>query len=270
MKFRLNNILTVLVITIIFSLSQCTNPLSVDDRFLEKDYLANYAPPVLTMGTVTDFSFLVIADTHYGYTQYEFFKYIDDNKAVWGIDFVILLGDITEAGTEAQYDLAKSDMAKTTLQIYPLIGNHDIFAGGFNGYKDAFGRTVYTFTVGSHRFIFLDTANGTLGNYQRTWLESVLAQPLSGRTLIFTHFSPTNDGFQNFTEMTYPEERYYLFNLLDLHDVDYYFCGHLHKNDHKEIRGVRYKIIKNASEGLVSGTLLKVRINSGVITTTYL
>jgi 3',5'-cyclic AMP phosphodiesterase CpdA len=255
---------------------ECNNPLSVDDRFLEKDSLANYpAPDPLLFtngGTANNFSFLVIADTHYGFTPYQFFKYIDDNKgaAAWGIEFVIILGDITEAGTQAQYNLAKSDITNTTLPVYPVIGNHDIFASGFNIYKYAFGRTVYNFTINGHSFIFLDTASGTLGSYQRTWLESILAQSTSGRKLIFTHLSPTDDDIQSFTEFSYPKERYYLFDLLDNHNVDYYICGHLHLNDDKEIRGVRYLVLRNISEGVGSGTILKVSINAGVITCTYL
>ena len=247
---------------------ECYNPMSVDDRFLEKDSLANFTPPVV--GNTADFSFLVIADTHYGWTPYEFFSHIESIRVAQGIEFVVILGDITEAGRQAQFDSAKSDIAKTSIPVYPVIGNHDIFASGWDFYKYAFGRSVYNFTVGTNNFIFLDTASGTMGSYQRTWLESTLASSPSGKKLIFTHFSPTDDDIQSFTEFSYPEERYFLFNLLDTYNVDLYLCGHLHINDDKTIRDVRYMIIKNISEGIASGTLMKVRINAGVITVTYL
>lgn len=270
MKYLLSNFIISLAAAFIFSGCECDNPLSVDERFLEKDSLADFSAPALTIGNSSNFSFLVIADTHFGVTPYQFFKYIDDNKVSWGIDFAVILGDITEAGTQSQYDLAKSDIARTSLPVYPVIGNHDIFAGGFHIYKYVFGRTVYTFTIDTHRFIFLDTASGTLGNYQKKWLESILAQPVSGKKLIFTHLSPTDDDFQDFTEMTFPEERFFLFDLLDRHDVSNYFCGHLHLNDDREIRGVRYMIIKNASGGLGAGTLLKVNIQGGIVSASYL
>ncbi len=272
MKFHLSNCITALVITMMFCGCDCHNPISVDDRFLEKDSLANYPiPSSFKSGFATDCSFLIVTDTHYGSTPYQFFKYIEDNQAAWGIDFIIHLGDITEAGTQAQLDLAKSDIAKTTLQVYPVIGNHDIFAGGFNNYKYAFGRTVYNFTVDGHSFIFLDSASGTLGSLQRSWLESVLSQTASGKNrFIFTHFPLSEAGFQEFLEFSYPKERYYLFDLFDRYDVNYYFAGHFHFNDDVEIRGVRFIVISDLLRGIRSGALLKVRINAGVITTTYL
>jgi 3',5'-cyclic AMP phosphodiesterase CpdA len=271
MKFHLSNCIAALLLAITVSGCECHNPMSVDDRFLEKDSLADFAAPAV--GNVDNFSFLVIADTHYGWTPYEFFSFIESNRLAWGIDFVVILGDISEAGLKTQLDIAKSDTIKTTIPVYPVIGNHDIFASGWDRYKYVFGRSVYTFTITglkTNRFIFLDSASGTLGSHQRSWLESILAQPTTGKKIIFTHLSPTDDDIQSFTEYSYPQERYYLFDLFEKNSVDYYLCGHLHLNDDKTIRGVRYMVIKNLSEGIAPGTLLKININNGVITATYL
>ena len=61
------------------------------------------------------------------------------------------------------------------LPFYPVVGNHDITHNGWAMFCDLFKTSFYEFTVKMgdeyDRFIFLDSANGTLGKYQIEALE---------------------------------------------------------------------------------------------------
>lgn len=219
----------------------------VDIRFKEKNDLKNFYSP--DVSSDTSFKFLIIADTHYYQTQPNYIKKIEEKRKEWGISFIVVLGDIVQNGYKEAYDLAKDDFDKSKIPIYPIIGNHDIFNNGWNIYKKVMGRSIYNFTIGKTLFIFIDTANGTLGSYQKDWLEKRLDDSNHDNIFVFSHYSPTDQEWQTYVEWSYPEERYYLIDLFDKQNVDYMFCGHLHNNDRKKIRGVEYVVLKNMNSG---------------------
>jgi 3',5'-cyclic AMP phosphodiesterase CpdA len=239
----------------------------VNERFKIKDDLKNFSPPAVS--DPDNFSFLVVADSHYAEKQLDFFKKIQEKKDEWGISFVVILGDITYAGQRGEYDFAIEDFLKCTIPIYPVLGNHDLYNNGFDIYKDKIGRTVYDFKVGRTHCIILDTANGTIGSLQKKWLENVLKSSGADNILIFSHYSPTDSEFVSYTEWSFPEEKYYLIDLLDDYNADYFFCGHLHFNDEKEIRGVKYVIVKDLYSG-TNDVFLKVTVNSSGVTASLL
>lgn len=236
----------------------------VDQRFAEKNDLKNFSSP--DVSDDTNFNFLIISDTHYYLTQPNYIKEIEQNRKDWGISFIIILGDIVQNGYKDAFNLAKDDFENSKIPIYPIIGNHDLYNNGWNNYKKIMGRSVYAFEINNTYFIFLDTANGTIGNLQKSWLEKRLSKSNHDNILIFSHYSPTDQEWQSLVEWSFPEERYYLIDLLDRYNVDFMFCGHLHNNDIKEIRGVKYQVIKNISSN-ENDVYLKVSINGNKIST---
>ncbi len=235
------------------------NSSNVEDRFSERGSLNGFTAPAIA--DTNNFSFVVMTDTHYDRSQLGYFKYIEDHKAEWGISFIVVTGDLVQNGDKFSYQLLKDDIAKITLPVYPAIGNHDIYNNGFDYYKKYFGRTVYRIIIGQTELIFLDTANGTLGEGQKAWLESRLENSSCKNKMIFTHYSPIDMEFESPTSMSYPEEAYYIFDLCDRHNVDYYICGHLHAYHNEEIRGTNYIVLSNRAKG--TDSLLKVSVENG-------
>lgn len=228
----------------------------VNSRFKLKDSLSSFsAPPV---SDSNNFTFLVISDVHYDNKQLSYLKSLEAARSKYGFEFVIINGDIVQAGYRYSFDLVKEDAAHLSVPYYPVIGNHDIYNGGFRLYKEEFGRTVYNFKVGKSHFIILDTANGDLGELQKSWFEERLAE--GGENIfLFSHYSPTDKEMQSPTAMPYPEQSYYLFDKADRYNVDYFICGHLHRYEEKEIRGVKYVMVNAAKYDKESALLVTIK-----------
>jgi 3',5'-cyclic AMP phosphodiesterase CpdA len=233
----------------------------VDERFKEKDRLKGFDPPASI--DPDNFNFMVITDLHYYNTQLDIIKNINANRASWNLSFIVVDGDIVQDGLKKNYDLATEDFATTALPIYTVIGNHDLYNNGFEIYKKVFGRTVYDIKIGRIlHMVFLDTANGTIGELQKNWLDDVIRKSDSKYKIVFTHYSPTdNSVWQSLTTMSYPDDSYYLYDLFDTYNVDFCVAGHLHTYDRKEIRGVKYIIIDDISGN--NGTHLLFSVKNG-------
>ncbi|OHD14762.1 MAG: hypothetical protein A2086_07045 [Spirochaetes bacterium GWD1_27_9] len=233
----------------------------IDDRFREKDSLKNFNPPQIT--DTNNFSFLVISDTHYYKTQLNYIKDIENNKNNWNISFIVINGDIVQNGLKEAFNLVKEDIAQTTLPIYPVIGNHDVYFNGFDTYKEVFGRTIYDFKIGETHLIFLDTANGTLGEGQKNYLIDTLKNSTAKNKIVFTHYSFIDKEVESATSVSNLEESYFIFDLFEKYKVNYCITGHLHFSDYKEIRGTKYIIVNN--RGGDSNYYLKISVKNGIL-----
>ncbi len=134
-----------------------------------------------------------------------------------------------------------------TVPFYPVAGNHDITHNGWSLFCQQFHTSFYEFTVkvgdSYDRFIFLDSANGTLGDFQIDAIEDKALQNDDKKirnTFTFTHtniFRPTMNEFAS----TYcREELYYLLNKLSEWDTTIAFWGHVHAWDDRMFNGVRH------------------------------
>ncbi len=140
--------------------------------------------------------------------------------------------------------------------FYPVVGNHDITHNGWALYTSIFHSSFYEFTVkiGNtdiyDHFIFLDTANGTLGEKQISLIEKGILnsdKPIRN-TFVFSHtnlFRPSSNQFAS----TFPrEEMYYLFNKFEQWNTTIMFCGHVHKWDDRTFGHVHYLTLESMSE----------------------
>lgn len=131
--------------------------------------------------------------------------------------------------------------------FYPVVGNHDITHNGWALYCDMFGTSFYEFTVkmgdSYDRFIFLDSANGTLGEYQIDAIEKK-ALHHDGKniryTFTFTHTNIFRPSLNEFASTYCREELYYLLNKLSEWDTTIAFWGHVHAWDDRKFDGVRH------------------------------
>lgn len=208
------------------------------------------------------YSFVIITDSHFGAAKERY----DDEFCAWfetqlaSADeaarprFVANLGDTLNAGAKSEADDYNSfcDRLKslaaaaglTTLPVYTILGNHDLYNNGWNVWKhNVYPYTsYYQFSLASNAaaadasapsgfsYYFLDSANGTLGSPQ---LEDLLkhleadARP----KLIFTHYAIYGGDIFYFT-LQDTIERNLLISACAKNNVRYVFAGHDHK-DHR-------------------------------------
>lgn len=140
--------------------------------------------------------------------------------------------------------------------FFPVVGNHDITHNGWALFTSIFHSSFYEFDVkikGTDQydhFIFLDSANGTLGKKQISLIEEGMMNSDKNirHTFVFTHtnlFRPSTTQFSS----TFPrEELYFLLNKLSEWNTTIMFCGHVHCWDDRTMGGVRYLTLESMSE----------------------
>lgn len=233
----------------------------VDDRFREKDNLDDFkAPPVIEEN---NFSFLFITDLHYYTNDPDYFTYIEKNRVNWNISFIVVGGDIAQNGLTNAFDFAINDFKRTSLPIYPVLGNHDLYNGGFKNFKKYFGRSIYDFNIGNTLFIVLDTANGTLGYYQKQYLSDKLKNTDKKNKILLTHYSLIDKENESATAYSNTEEVYYIKDLCRKYGVNYVISGHLHNNIFHDIDGTKYISVGSIKEN--TPHFLKVTISGEIV-----
>lgn len=133
------------------------------------------------------------------------------------------------------------------LPFHPVVGNHDITHNGWSLFCDLFKTSFYEFTVtigGQYdRFIFLDSANGTLGNFQ---IERIEEKALRDdykeirNTFVFTHTNIFRPALNEFASTYCREELYYILNKLSEWNTTIAFWGHVHAWDDRMFGEVRH------------------------------
>ena len=133
------------------------------------------------------------------------------------------------------------------LPFHPVVGNHDITHNGWTLFCNQFKTSFYEFTVnvgGQYdRFIFLDSANGTLGDFQIDQIEDNALRNDDKQirnTFVFTHTNIFRPSYNEFASTYCREELYYLLGKLSDWNTTIMFCGHVHAWDDRMFGGVRH------------------------------
>ena len=174
----------------------------------------------------------------------------------WRIKYLKLLVDKYHTGQEGMF--FDKRIVKDTknycrswdnwnLPFHPVVGNHDITHNGWALFCDQFKTSFYEFIVkvgnSYDRFIFLDSANGTLGNFQ---IEAIDNQALIDdnkhirNTFTFTHTNIFRPALNEFASTYCREELYYILNKLSEWNTTIAFWGHVHAWDDRMFGGVRH------------------------------
>ena len=141
----------------------------------------------------------------------------------------------------------------SSLPFYPVVGNHDITHNGWGLYSRLFKTTFYEFKVSTiidgdtvhDRFIFLDSANGTLGKYQIEQIDNDVfnileEQKLIRHTFVFTHTNIFRPSLNEFASTYCREELYYILDKLADWNTTIAFWGHVHAWDERDFGGVHH------------------------------
>ena len=145
------------------------------------------------------------------------------------------------------YHISNLNIFPTALPFYPVVGNHDITHNGWALFNRIFKTSFYEFTVKMgddyDRFIFLDSANGTLGNFQIDEIENGVFQrdrKEIRNTFTFTHTNIFRPSLNEFASTYCREEMYYLLHKLSDWNTTIAFWGHVHAWDDRMFGDVRH------------------------------
>lgn len=137
--------------------------------------------------------FIALADVHAWYDElYDATQKINQLKK---ISFVVVCGDITDAGLIKEFEWYNRVMENLEVPYITIIGNHDYRSNGSVVYKKMFGPTNFTFNIGNYHFIGFDDVvwenNNTMPDFR--WLNVNLLDTSSLIEVVFTHIPPWTD-----------------------------------------------------------------------------
>lgn len=215
---------------------------ALDDRLKERDnfvFLAANNWKTLELGG--DYSFIVVTDIHilngetYGF---EGLKAVIEDP-VNNVRFLVVLGDITQNGSRSDLGLF-IDIAVNRFGIpcYPVIGNHDLYSGGWRVWRELIGSTSYRIDGGTVTLLIMDSANMFLGREQMNRLEMEL-RTAAGRVFVFTHANFFTTNIEDPQQMTDMNERARVTSILR-DKCDAMFMGHVHEWYTNDIGNVKY------------------------------
>ncbi|MGV8962991.1 MAG: PQQ-binding-like beta-propeller repeat protein [Candidatus Saccharimonadaceae bacterium] len=204
---------------------------------------------VVMMGqtTVTPFKFALVTDTHIGNpnNDTDLQRTVDDiNKNEPDIAFVIVSGDVTEFGSDAELSIAKGILDQLKVPVYVVPGNHDSnwSESGTNSFLKIFGTETFGFEYNGYKFFGLPSGpNMRMGPGQIpregiTWLQQELKNTDKNTPLVFVNHYPMDNSLNNWFEVM---------DALKPYNVKVMMCGHGHTNKAFNFEGVNAAMLRS-------------------------
>ena len=170
--------------------------------------------PVPGAGPAPLLVFAAIGDPHISESQSPVYMYVkandksaellanyvrDINAHVPRVDFTVLLGDVTERGSRAEFETARKIVDSLACPLYVAVGNHDNFGSDAKaGWRDFVGRdsTNYAFDWLGFHFIVIDCTKNPYTQDAvdcdraiRAWVRHDLIANRDKHTMIFSHYN---------------------------------------------------------------------------------
>ncbi|MCW3087121.1 MAG: metallophosphoesterase [Sediminibacterium sp.] len=187
------------------------------------------------------FRFAFISDTHIGSpnggAEEDLRRTVADINLMTDIDFVVITGDITELGTDAEIRLAKQILDGLKVPYYIIPGNHD------SGWSES-GGVTFGKVFGNDKFIFehngitfMGCASGPYvrmsdGHIPRDavrWMDEELKKIGPEKPLVFLNHYPIDNSLDNWYEAI---------DRLKTHNTLAILCGHGHNNHALNFEGI--------------------------------
>jgi len=146
-----------------------------------------------------------------------------------GIDFVVVTGDLTNTGSNAELEAAKDVLDQLDIPYYAVPGNHETNWSESAGLKfnELFGNDRFVFSRDEYLFVGFNTGpymkmgDGHVKQEDLQWLRRELEKKKKPeQTLISMAHYPLAEGLDNWTEVT---------EILHTYDCRMAFCGHGHR-----------------------------------------
>lgn len=202
------------------------------------------------------YRFYACSDIHIEDSRPENFRQmVDKEKADERSSFYLVLGDLLFGKDHMEW-VAETMDAAGNHPGFIIAGNHDIFYGGWEQWKDLFHSSTYYYFVQTPSFkdiyIMLDSANGTLGEKQLEWLEDVLEKKRPGcrHCIVGVHTNMFRTDLSQFPSTNFTlEETYTLTSLFSKNSVNLVLSGHDHFRDVTSYKGVTYITLDQIKDG---------------------
>lgn len=138
---------------------------------------------------------------------------------------LLLLGDLAEDGTQAEFDRIAEILASSPVPTAVTPGNHDIYASDQPLFNQNFGPGTYAFDVCNARVVMVDSGNADLAASVQGWLPQLLDTDRQ-HLVLGTHVPPfaarTTNGWRR-----EDQAEHLMAELADRH-ADALLAGHIH------------------------------------------
>jgi 3',5'-cyclic-AMP phosphodiesterase len=142
--------------------------------------------------------------------------------------FVVMVGDLTERGTEEELVRFKREMKSLRLPIFTTLGNHELGTDDGAPYSRHFGRGTDSFVFHGARFTLVDSASATLDPKVYDWLEGWLTAGRGGVHIVGMHVPPQDPIGTRNGAFASAAEANLLLSKLGKARVTATFYGHIH------------------------------------------
>lgn len=175
---------------------------------------------------------------------------------------LIISGDITETGTEAEYAMVADLLAPLPFPVYCIPGNHDgreQFRKAFSGaaYVPMSGAINFTIDLDGVRIIALDStiegqSYGALSPDTLTFLREGLRSAPETPTLVMLHHPPIATGIDHMDGMALQEGSRELQAIVAANpQVERVLCGHVHRAIQRRFAGTICQIAPSVTQQVV-------------------
>jgi 3',5'-cyclic AMP phosphodiesterase CpdA len=185
-------------------------------------------------------------------------------------EFIVITGDLVESPSKKAYEIFYEIIKKSTIPVYPLIGNHDdreLFLKFFPAFQsDRFAQ--YFFVTDNLAFVFLDTnvknqIFGKLCDKRLEWLENILQKNRDKNLFIFMHHHPIEVGMYKMDNEYDLKNKNEFFNLINkFNNVKHISFGHVHRI----IQVYKNSISLNSTRALVSSIVYNPKLKEEYFT----
>jgi outer membrane protein assembly factor BamB/predicted phosphodiesterase len=216
------------------------------------------------------FRFAFISDTHIGSpnggAEEDLRRTVADINQMTDIAFVVITGDITELGTDAEIKLAKQILDGLKVPYYIMAGNHDSGwseSGGVT-FGKVFGYDKFVFSYNGITFMgcasgpYVRMSDGHIPRDAVVWMDEQLKKLDPAQPLVFLNHYPMDNGLDNWYE---------IIDRLKKQNTLVILNGHLHSNrpmNYEGIPGVTGRSNLRAKAPIGGYNLVDVRADSMV------
>lgn len=187
------------------------------------------------------FRFAFISDTHIGSpnggAEEDLRRTVADINQMTDIAFVVITGDITELGTNAEIRLAKEILDGLKIPYYIIPGNHDSGwseSGGVT-FGQVFGYDKFIFDYNGITFLgcasgpYVRMSDGHIPRDAVNWMDQELKKIDPKKPVIFLNHYPLDKDLDNWYEAI---------DRLKQHNTLAALCGHGHSNRKLNFEGI--------------------------------
>lgn len=213
----------------------------------------------------TTFKFAEVSDTHVGsdHALEDLQRTVNDINGQPDLAFVIISGDITEFGADAELRQAKAVLDGLHKPWYIIPGNHDTkwSESGGNTFRKVFGNETFSFSYGGYHFIGTNSGPnmrmgpGQVPRENIVWLDDILKGKDTTTPIIYINHYPQNEDLNNWYEAI---------DRLKQHNIQLILCGHGHANhvfDFEEIPGVMCRSNLRAKDSIGGYNIVTIANN---------